>query len=674
MLARADSKVSALSTDGSPATTDQLYEVKNPDSTPLSRNVRIGTILNLPGNSTSYFQAGSSMSFVTWTGGATSYAPISEAYTGSTVTTTGVPEGMNLYFTGPRAAMADTVIGTTTLFINNQSASVESKTTNVASGTWVQFHSSTMTLGQGPPMFLSNNPLSIIDNVNAFYQVNIQNLSAGDSASGDYIVTNNLGNNTTGYVDLGINGSGYNQSSFSISASSDAYLYASNRSFEIGTADPGADAWLKFFTGGTTSDKARLQITNTGVVSIVGNQLSVNGTTYTWNAGLGGSGEFLQNNNGTITSATPAGGGGGGSSTLAVGTGTASSFTTNVASPTVAESFEGSQLRVVALGTTAYVYIDTITPTGLLDKVTAASTYGPISRAYNGNSALAVTTGSVQGFTTVTSTGVFVIVLDSGVFTTQSLTANTTVFASVNRSSFTMLGPAPTTTNIPQGTNLYVTSATVNGLGANTSFYILNGTSLQSPAANSYVGTSSATRVLTSSLSVVGAGNFASVAITPLSDSTTAFYILTTTGALSFAVNTSSTNVGDSSLKIVISTTASYAVTVGTTTLGGPYLVAVSTNGHVSYRGVNPAVSSCGTSPTINENLTDLGGTITPGATAAGCTVTFGSPWLRKPHCVVSEQTMSLVNALSYTVTTTALTVSQTAFTSAFDYVCVGAD
>ncbi len=38
--------------------------------------------------------------------------------------------------------------------------------------------------------------------------------------------------------------------------------------------------------------------------------ITVNGSTYTWNAGTGGSGQFLMNNNGVITSATPSGGGG----------------------------------------------------------------------------------------------------------------------------------------------------------------------------------------------------------------------------------------------------------------------------------------------------------------------------------------------------------------------------
>jgi len=85
--------------------------------------------------------------------------------------------------------------------------------------------------------------------------------------------------------------------------------------------------------------------------------ITVNGSTYTWNAGTGGSGQFLQNVNGVITSAVPSGGGGG-SSTLAVGTGTASNFTTLVSSPTGAISFLGSQFQSTVSGTTNFISID----------------------------------------------------------------------------------------------------------------------------------------------------------------------------------------------------------------------------------------------------------------------------------------------------------------------------
>lgn len=75
------------------------------------------------------------------------------------------------------------------------------------------------------------------------------------------------------------------------------------------------------------------------------------------------------------------GGGAGGSSSLAVGTGTASNFTTNVTSPTAAISFNGSLFRSVASGTTNFISLDTSTANGLLMVSSAASTYLTISSA-----------------------------------------------------------------------------------------------------------------------------------------------------------------------------------------------------------------------------------------------------------------------------------------------------
>lgn len=85
-----------------------------------------------------------------------------------------------------------------------------------------------------------------------------------------------------------------------------------------------------------------------------------------------------------------------------------------------------------------------------------------------------------------------------------------------------------------------------------------------------------------------------------------------------------------------------------------------------------PTLTSCGTSPSINGSDTE--GTIQFGATATGCTITFAQPWASATavHCVVSAQTMSLVNALSYTETATALTLTQTSATGKVDYICRG--
>lgn len=85
-----------------------------------------------------------------------------------------------------------------------------------------------------------------------------------------------------------------------------------------------------------------------------------------------------------------------------------------------------------------------------------------------------------------------------------------------------------------------------------------------------------------------------------------------------------------------------------------------------------PTLSSCGTSPSLVGN--DNSGTITVGSVSAtGCTVTFGVAWTSAPNCVISNQNMSITNALTYTITATALTISQTGLTNAkVNYNCSG--
>lgn len=154
----------------------------------------------------------------------------------------------------------------------------------------------------------SDNPLSMVGNTNSFLQQNIQNNSSGNNASGDLVITNDLGNNTSGYVNLGINSSGNNQSSFSIATSSDSYLYASNRSFAIGTMDPGSDATLRFFTGGTTLQNQRVYITNTGNFEVVGSSFGVNGSTMNWPSS-NASGALTNNGSGSLSWVSSGGGG-----------------------------------------------------------------------------------------------------------------------------------------------------------------------------------------------------------------------------------------------------------------------------------------------------------------------------------------------------------------------------
>ena len=82
------------------------------------------------------------------------------------------------------------------------------------------------------------------------------------------------------------------------------------------------------------------------------------------------------------------------------------------------------------------------------------------------------------------------------------------------------------------------------------------------------------------------------------------------------------------------------------------------------------ALSSCGTSPSINATATDTKGTITEGTTATGCTLTFQTAYNTAPDCVVSSP--SGVTPTSYTTSTTALTIVNASATGdKFTYLCI---
>lgn len=87
-----------------------------------------------------------------------------------------------------------------------------------------------------------------------------------------------------------------------------------------------------------------------------------------------------------------------------------------------------------------------------------------------------------------------------------------------------------------------------------------------------------------------------------------------------------------------------------------------------------PSLSSCGSTPNgaLSTNSSDLAGTITVGGTATGCTLTFAQPSINKPTCVLTNQSMSVTSAMSYTTSTTALTISQAVGLSGdlLDYIC----
>ena len=121
-------------------------------------------------------------------------------------------------------------------------------------------------------------------NFNGYAQVNHQNINSGANASTDYVATMDTGGAAAGYIDMGINGSGYNglTNGQSLSYAGDGYLYVqanttgSSGNLLIGT---GATTGNIFFaTGGLNSINQVMTITTANTVVVTNNQSATSTT------------------------------------------------------------------------------------------------------------------------------------------------------------------------------------------------------------------------------------------------------------------------------------------------------------------------------------------------------------------------------------------------------------
>ena len=102
-------------------------------------------------------------------------------------------------------------------------------------------------IGIGTSTFDATNPEKLVVNagvtssvnaivgkgsINNYLQLNIQNQSNGTSASSDVVATADNGNETTNFVDMGINSS--TNTSGVMGAADDAYLYNIGQNFLLG--------------------------------------------------------------------------------------------------------------------------------------------------------------------------------------------------------------------------------------------------------------------------------------------------------------------------------------------------------------------------------------------------------------------------------------------------------
>ena len=111
-------------------------------------------------------------------------------------------------------------------------------------------------------------------NVNSYSQNVLKNHSSGSNASADFVAVNNIGDDSVNYIDVGINSSTFANVDYSIMGANSGYLYINGGDLSIGTQT--ATKNILFHTGGTTANKLRATISDTGL-AVVG---TVSATTF----------------------------------------------------------------------------------------------------------------------------------------------------------------------------------------------------------------------------------------------------------------------------------------------------------------------------------------------------------------------------------------------------------
>jgi hypothetical protein len=169
---------------------------------------------------------------------------------------------------------------------------------------------------------LNNVIADFTTNTNSYSQINTRNASNGANASTDIIATADTGTDTTNYIDLGINNSGFSVAGWTINGALDGYLYTSDTNLSIGAAS--ANKYVSIFTGGTLIANERVRVTGIGSVGIgtinptqtlhVQGNARITGSLTDSTGNPGTSGQVLQSTvSGTQWTTTATAGGGGGS-------------------------------------------------------------------------------------------------------------------------------------------------------------------------------------------------------------------------------------------------------------------------------------------------------------------------------------------------------------------------
>jgi len=316
-------------------------------------------------------------------------------------------------------------------------------------------------------------------NANTYEQVQITNANTGPSASGDYIINADDYTDTTNYVDLGINGSGWSNTGWTINGPNDGYLYAANGTMAIGTASPKP---VQFFSNGTlstneamridaganvgignTNPNARLQVTGTANVSAnvtLGQVLTVQGnTSLNGNVTFGSAAGIIANGSIGLAGQTLVSNG----SSVYWGTGTTGSNTqvqfndSGVANASAAFTFNkaSNTLTTANLTVTSYIvgnanFSSNIVTTGTVVNAASATIYG-LNGVFTGNLTVSgtVTTINTQQF--LVTDPIIELGANNGVVTSDAVDVGWFTVANtggtINYPSFGRIAASSTATN-----------------------------------------------------------------------------------------------------------------------------------------------------------------------------------------------------------------------------------
>ena len=126
-------------------------------------------------------------------------------------------------------------------------------------------------------------------NINSFVQAALHNRNTGISASADFIAYADRGTNTTGYIDMGIASTTFNDPAFAVTKAGDGYIFLSAPAYAnaaptggnlvLATAD-GAYGDIVFAAGGFANGEEQARFIYQDGLSVTGNLISQNGAIY----------------------------------------------------------------------------------------------------------------------------------------------------------------------------------------------------------------------------------------------------------------------------------------------------------------------------------------------------------------------------------------------------------